>query len=76
MLLYEDAGKNRISVYVTADGEAKARGTYADEDGGPSAIYWLDEGYACAVVGTLPKERLAEVARSAWRQLVAGAGMG
>jgi anti-sigma factor RsiW len=76
MLLYEDAGKNRISVYVTGDGEAKARGTYADADGGPSAIYWLDEGYACAVVGTLPKERLADVARSAWRQLAAGAGIG
>jgi len=76
MLLYEDASKNRISVYVTGDGEAKARGTYADANGGPSAIYWLDEGYACAVVGTLPKERLADVARSAWRQLAAGAGIG
>jgi len=75
LLLYEDGGKNRISVYVTAEGEAKARGTHVDEGGGPSAVYWLDEGYACAIVGTLPKERLAEVARSAWRQLVAGAGL-
>ena len=62
-----------VDLHVTADGEAKARGTYADADGGPSAIYWLDEGYGCAVVGTLPKDRLSEVARSAWRQLLAGA---
>ncbi len=73
-LLYEDAAKNRVSIYVTADGAANARGTYADAEGGPTAVYWLDGGYACAVVGTLPRERLDQVARSAWRQLLAGAG--
>lgn len=76
LLLYEDGGKNRISIYVTGEGKAKARGTYGDDDGGPSAIYWLDEGYGCAVVGTLPKEKLSEVARSAWRQLLEGARAG
>ncbi|RWF41470.1 MAG: anti-sigma factor, partial [Mesorhizobium sp.] len=29
-------------------------------------------GYACAVVGSLPPERLSDVAKSAYGQLVAG----
>jgi anti-sigma factor RsiW len=76
LLLYEDGGGERISVYVTGEGEAKSRGTYTESAGGPSAIYWLDQDYACAVVGSLPQDRLAEIARSAWRQLVASAGIG
>ena len=39
-------------------------------------IYWLDEGWGCAVVGSLPTEKLTEVARNAYRQLLAGAGIG
>ena len=55
---------NRVSVArpVTSD---------SGEDG-PEAIYWLDKGYGCAVVGSLPHERLAAVAKSAYGQLLAG----
>lgn len=75
LLLYEDQNGGRISIYVTAEGKEKAKGTYRMEAGGATAIYWLDEGWGCAVVGTLPQERLLEVARNAYRQLLAGAGM-
>ena len=75
LLLYEDGGGSRISIYVTAEGDEKARGTYRMETGGASAVYWLDKGWGCAVVGTLPQERLVDVARNAYRQLLAGAGM-
>ena len=75
LLLYEDGNGSRISIYVTAEGEEKAKGTYRMETGGASAVYWLDKGWGCAVVGTLPQERLVEVARNAYRQLLAGAGM-
>lgn len=74
-LLYEDAKGDRISIYVTAEGEEKAKGIYKDEDGDTSAIYWLDKGWGCAVVGTLPQDRLLDVGRKAYRQLLAGAGM-
>lgn len=72
MLLYEDAKGERISLYVTAESSETSKGTYAAEAGGPEAVYWLDKGYACAVVGSLPPERLSDVAKSAYGQLVAG----
>jgi anti-sigma factor RsiW len=75
LLLYEDAKGNRISVYVTAEGEEKAKGIYKLETGGASAVYWLDKGWSCAVVGTLPQEQLLDVGRKAYRQLLTGAGM-
>lgn len=74
-LLYEDAKGNRISIYVTAEGEEKAKGIYKDENGAASAIYWLDKGWGCAVVGTLPQDQLLDIGRKAYRQLLAGAGM-
>ena len=75
LLLYEDAKGNRISIYVTAEGEEKAKGIYKLETGDASAVYWLDKGWGCAVVGTLPQEQLLDVGRKAYRQLLAGAGM-
>jgi anti-sigma factor RsiW len=75
LLLYEDMKGDRISVYVTPEGTEKAKGIYKDEDGEASAIYWLDKGWGCAVVGTLPQEQLLDVGRKAYRQLLAGAGM-
>ena len=75
LLLYEDAKGNRISIYVTAEGEEKAKGIYKHQADGASAVYWLDKGWGCAVVGTLPQEELLDVGRKAYRQLLAGAGM-
>lgn len=75
LLLYEDTKGNRISVYVTPEGTEKAKGIYKDEAGEASAIYWLDQGWGCAVVGTLPQEQMLDVGRKAYRQLLAGAGM-
>jgi len=73
LLVYKDQAGNQISIYVTADAGQKIKGTYNSGEGGPSAVYWLDKGFGCAIVGVLPPERLTEVARSAWRQLVKGA---
>jgi anti-sigma factor RsiW len=72
MLLYEDAKGERISLFVTAESAEKTKGTYTAEADGPEAVYWLDKGYGCAVVGSLPRERLAAVAKSAYGQLLAG----
>lgn len=72
MLLYEDANGERISLFVTAESSQATRGTYTAEADGPEAVYWADKGYGCAVVGSLPPERLSEVAKSAYGQLLAG----
>ncbi|MEW9806695.1 anti-sigma factor family protein [Mesorhizobium marinum] len=75
MLLYEDAKGSRLSIYVTPEGAAKSWGTYDEEQGDLRAIYWLDKGWGCAVVGTLAPEKLLELGRKAYRQMLAGAGM-
>jgi anti-sigma factor RsiW len=75
MLLYENAKDDRISIYVTAEGAEKSWGIYEAEASGTSAIYWLDKGWGCAVVGTLPEERLIDVGKKAYRQMLAGAGL-
>lgn len=72
MLLYEDGNGNRISLFVTSESAGKTRGVYNDEGGGPSAVYWLDKGYGCAVVGSLPGDQLNAVAKRAYKQLVSG----
>ncbi len=75
LLLYEDSAGERMTIYVSAEGADKTWGIREIEAGGPSAVYWLDEGWGCAIVGTLPQERLTELAKNAYRQLKAGAGM-
>lgn len=72
MLLYEDAKGERISLFVTAESSQTTKGTYSAEADGPEAVYWLDKGYGCAVVGSLPPERLSAVAKRAYGQLLAG----
>jgi len=72
MLLYQDDKGQRVSLFVTAESAENAKGTYASVEDGPQAVYWLDKGYGCAVVGSLSHERLAAVAKSAYTQLVNG----
>ncbi|CAN7630726.1 anti-sigma factor family protein [Mesorhizobium sp. LjRoot246] len=72
MLLYEDDKGERISLFVTAESAENAKGTYASAQDGPRAVYWMDKGYGCAVVGSLPREQLAVVAKNAYGQLLAG----
>lgn len=75
LMLYADEQGNRISVYVTTEGGERSKGTVALASGGPEAIYWQDKGYGCVIVGTLPPEMLGVVAKDAYKQLLAGAGM-
>jgi anti-sigma factor RsiW len=72
MLLYEDANGERVSIFVRATTLAKVWGKYESPGDVATAIYWLDKGFACAIVGALADERMSAVARDAWRQLLAG----
>jgi anti-sigma factor RsiW len=71
LLVYQDTAKNQLSIYMIGPGqtEAKAKGVYTAEDNGPTAIYWLDPRYGCAIVGAMSQDRLSEVAKSAWDQM-------
>lgn len=70
LLVYRDQAGNQLSIYIVGEGEEKTRGTYTPAEGGPTAIYWLNKGFGCAIVGSLPQGQLTEVARNAWRQMI------
>ncbi|MDW6021212.1 anti-sigma factor [Mesorhizobium sp. BAC0120] len=76
LLVYKDKSGNQLSIYMVGEGGEKAKGTYTPEEGGPTAIYWMNKGFGCAIVGSLPRGQLAEVARNAWRQMVEAGAVG
>jgi anti-sigma factor RsiW len=72
LLVYRDKAGEQVSIYMMAEGREKARGTYAAGGDGPVAIWWLDQGFGCAIVSSLPEGRRDEVVGSAWRQIKEG----
>jgi len=70
--MYQDRTGNRISLYVARDSSNTETGFRLLEEGDTRALYWLDDGYGCAVAGNLPEEDLVKVANTAYRQLLQG----
>jgi len=70
--MYEDKEGNRISLYVARDKSHGDTGFRFIEEGGTRALYWLDDGYGCAVAGTVSQAMLTTIAESAYRQLLEG----
>ncbi|WP_137153205.1 anti-sigma factor [Devosia sp. FKR38] len=71
-LMYEDADKQRITVYVTA-ALPDARPAYQLANyQGAEAFYWANARITCTVVGTLAPERMQAVSRAVYTQLSEG----
>ena len=70
--MYQDVAGNRVSLYVTADKGEADTGFRLKQDGGVSSYYWLDDGYGCALTGSMPAEKLLVLANSAYKQLLGG----
>ena len=71
-LMYEDASKQRVTIYVTAalpDGAPAYQFTSA---AGAEAFYWADARITCTVVGTLPEDQMKAVAGAVYSQLTEG----
>lgn len=67
--MYENAGGDRLTLYVTrANGGADA-GFSMGEENGMSAFYWYDGRVSYALVGTLSREALNAIAIDVYRQL-------
>lgn len=68
--MYQDKTGNRVSVYVLQD-TTHAESEYGlVEEGDTYSYYWLDQGYGCAVTGTIPEPVLTALAKSAYAQLL------
>lgn len=71
-LMYENAAKQRITIYVTAalpDGAAAYQFVSYE---GAEAFYWANARITCTVVGTLPQDRMKAVSQAVYVQLTEG----
>lgn len=67
-LLYEDAAGQRISLYLHPPEDAAPVAFRFEKLEGLHLYHWAEGGVACALVGTLPRERLLALAMAVYRQ--------
>ncbi len=67
-LMYQNSAGQRVTFYLSRSEPGVATAFRFHREGEVSMFYWIEEGYACALVGTLPRERLLALAEAAYRQ--------
>lgn len=71
-LMYENADKQRLTVYVTAAlPDARPAYQLANYEGA-EAIYWANSRITCTVVSTLPGDQMETVSQAVYRQMTEG----
>lgn len=70
--MYQDEAGNRISLYVARDPGNDDTGFRYLEEGATRALYWMDDGYGCAVAGDVSHGKLKTIADLAYSQLLEG----
>ena len=70
LLMYEDGGGRRLTLYVCADNldSGATAFRFAHQDG-VSTFYWIDGRQAYALSGKLPRDALLPIANMVYRQL-------
>ena len=71
-LMYENAAKDRITIYVTAALPDGAPAYQFVNYEGAEAFYWANARITCTVVGTLPGDRMKAVSQAVYAQLTEG----
>lgn len=71
-LMYENADKDRITIYVTAALPDRQPAYQFTQYEGADAFYWANARITCTVVGTLPEEQMKSVAGAVYSQLTEG----
>jgi len=71
-LMYEDAAKERITIYVTAALPGGQPAYQFASANGAEAFYWANARITCTVVGTLPEDRMQAVSKAVYAQLTEG----
>lgn len=68
--MYQDAEGNRLSLYITRYNAKAVKGYQLVEERGAKSLYWQEDGFGCSITGSLPKERLTEIAKAAYKQFM------
>jgi anti-sigma factor RsiW len=68
-LMYENAAKERVTVYVTAAlADRRTEREFTSRDN-LDAFYWANDRITCTVVGDLPQAQMQDVARKIYTQM-------
>lgn len=70
LYMYENAGGQRVTLYVTPQVTGPAAAFQYASEGATQSFYWMDNGLSCALVGDIAKDALRGMAVSAYDQLI------
>lgn len=69
MLMYEDTTGARLTMLTARSGSNSQTGFRFDRSGDVNTFYWIDGPFGFALSGSIPRERLEQVAEAVYRQL-------
>jgi anti-sigma factor RsiW len=67
-LMYEDAAKNRITIFLTSERENGETALHVEEKGKLVACYWRDGKLAFAVAGEMARDPMMKLATAIYKQ--------
>ncbi len=68
-LMYQNGSGQRVTVYLRRPEPGASTSFRYQQEGELGMFYWAEEGYGCALVGKLPRERLLALAEAAYKQV-------
>ena len=68
-LMYQNAAGERVTFYLRRPEPGTNTSFRFQREGGLDMFFWAEEGFGCALVGNLPRERLLALAEAAYRQV-------
>lgn len=71
-LMYQNSGGQRVTVYLRRPEAGADTAFRYQRDGELGLFYWTEDGFGCALVGNLPKERLLALAEAVYKQVEDG----
>ncbi|MNF07233.1 hypothetical protein D3C80_2073700 [compost metagenome] len=67
--MYEDKSGQRVTLYIVAAAEASDTAMRRSNVGSLETVSWDDETIRCALVGSLPSDRMDAIAKDTYQQL-------
>ena len=67
-LMYQNAEGQRVTVYLRKPEAGVSTAFSFQRDGELGQFYWVEDGFGCALVGKLPREKLLALAEAVYKQ--------
>ncbi len=67
-LMYQNAEGQRVTLYLRKPEAGVSTAFSFQRDGELGQFYWVEDGFGCALVGKLPRERLLALAEAVYQQ--------